>query len=63
MSQFPEVEEFLGSINLQKYGDRFIENGIEDLETILELNDQHIDAIGVPLGYKLKIIKRIKTIR
>ena len=62
-NDFPEVEEFLASINLQKYKDRLIENGIEDQETILELNDQHLDAIGIPLGYKLKIIKRIKTIR
>jgi hypothetical protein len=33
------------------------------LETILELNDSHLDAIGIPLGYKLKILKRIKTVR
>jgi hypothetical protein len=61
--EFPEIDDFLVSINLQKYKDRFIENGIEDLETVLELNDSHLDAIGIPLGYKLKIIKRIKTIR
>lgn len=60
---FPEIEDFLGSINLQKYKESFIENGIEDLETVLELNDSHLDAIGIPLGYKLKIIKRIKTLR
>jgi hypothetical protein len=53
----------LASINLQKYKDRFLENGIEDQETILELNDQHLDAVGIPLGYKLKILKRIKTLR
>ena len=39
------------------------ENGIEDLETILELNDSHLDALGIPLGYKLKILKRIKIVR
>ena len=60
---FPEVDSFLNSINLQKYKERFIENGIEDEETILYLNDSHLDAIGIPLGYKLKIIKRIKMIR
>ena len=37
--QYPEVDEFLSSINLEKYKDRFLENGIEDQETILELND------------------------
>ena len=60
---FPEVTEFLASINLEKYESKLTENGIEDLETILELNDTHLDAIGIPLGYKLKILKRIKTVR
>ena len=62
-SEFPEVDSFLASINLQKYKDRFLENGIEDEETILELNDAHLDAVGIPLGYKLKILKRIKMVR
>lgn len=61
--EYGEVTGFLDSINLSKYKDRFIENGIEDEETILELNDSHLDAIGVPLGHKLKILKRIKMIR
>lgn len=42
---------------------KFVENGIEDLDTILELNDSHLDALGVPLGYKLKVLARIKAIR
>ena len=37
--EYAEVTAFLDSINLAKYKDRFIENGIEDEETILELND------------------------
>ena len=60
---YPEVDQFLASINLDKYKERFLENGIEDEETILELNDAHLDAIGIPLGYKLKILKRIKMVR
>lgn len=62
-SEYPEVDDFLNSINLTKYKDRFLENGIEDEETILELNDAHLDAVGIPLGYKLKILKRIKIVR
>lgn len=61
--EYGEVTDFLTSINLVKYKDRFIENGIEDEETILELGDQHLDAINVPLGHKLKILKRIKVLR
>lgn len=37
-----EVAGFLSSIGLQKYIDKFIDNGVEDMETILELQDQHI---------------------
>lgn len=61
--EYPEVGAFLNSIALEKYKDRFIENGIEDEETILELSDDHLDALTVPLGHKLKILKRIKMLR
>jgi hypothetical protein len=53
----------LSELGLEKYKDRFIENGIEDEETILELNDLHLDGLKIPLGHKLKILKRVKTIR
>ena len=61
--EYPEVLEFLNSVGLEKYKDRFIENGIEDEETILELNDLHLDGLKIPLGHKLKILKLVKTIR
>jgi hypothetical protein len=41
----------------------FIKNGFEDTETILELNEEYLETIGVPLGHKLKIIKRIKQLK
>ena len=37
-----EVQGFLESVNLMKYADKFIENGVEDLETILELQEDHL---------------------
>ena len=55
--------DFLATVKLDKYADKFIDNGIEDLETILELQDQHLQQMGVPLGHKLKILKRIKDLR
>ena len=58
-----EVQSFLGGVKLEKYADKFLENGVEDLETVLELKDQHLEQMGVPLGHKLKIIKRIKDMR
>ena len=40
-----------------------IDHGIEDLETILELQDEHMEQLGIPLGHKLKIMKEIKELR
>lgn len=36
---------------------------MEDLETILEMDEKHLEQMGVPLGHKLKIMKRIKDCR
>lgn len=55
--------DFLSTVKLDKYADKFVDNGIEDLETILELKDQHLEQMAVPLGHKLKILKRIKDLR
>lgn len=57
------MQDFLGNVKLDKYADKFIDNGVEDLETILELQDKHLEQMGVPLGHKLKILKRIKDMR
>lgn len=58
-----EVFSFLAPMKLEKYADKFIENGVEDIETILELEDQHVEQMGIPLGHKLKIVKKIKDMR
>jgi len=60
---YPEVEKFLESINLVKYHELFVTNGFEDLESILELQDDHFQTMGIPLGHKLKMLKRIREIR
>ena len=61
--EFGEVKDFLSSIKLDKYFEKMVDNGIEDMETILELQDEHIGQMGVPLGHKLKMMKRIKELR
>jgi hypothetical protein len=61
--EYQEVKHFLTAIKLDKYLDKFVENGLEDEETILELKDEHIEVMGIPLGHKLKILKRIKEVR
>ena len=61
--QYPEVDTFLNSVSLAKYKETFIDNGVEDLETILEMDEKHLESMRVPLGHKLKMMKKIKQIR
>ena len=58
-----EVDIFLEGAGLPKYREIFLDNGIEDLETILELDEKHLEQMSVPMGHKLKLVKRIKEIR
>ena len=60
---FSEVIEFLESVKLAKYKDTFIQNGFDDMDTILELNEEYLESLGLPLGHKLKIMKRIRELR
>ncbi len=53
----------MAPLSLQKYVPTFVENGVEDLETILELQEEHLEMMKIPLGHKLKIMKQIKTCR
>ena len=38
-----QVRGFLKTINLDKYYDKFVEHGVEDMETVLELRDEHVE--------------------
>lgn len=60
---FREVSDFLTGMGLEKYFDKFVDNGVEDEETVLELQTSHLEQMGIPLGHKLKIMKKIKELR
>ena len=57
------MAKFFTELSMPKYISIFSENGVEDLETILELQDEHLEMMGVPLGHKLKIMKKIKELQ
>ena len=54
--KFPEVVKFLEGIGMIKYYSMFVNNGFEDLDTILELHDEDFAVMGMPLGHKIKIL-------
>lgn len=55
-----EVDVFLKSIGLEKYSDLMRENGIDDLEIVQELTEPHLEQLGIVLGHRIKILKKIK---
>ena len=58
-----EVLEFLTNSGLEKYHSVFIENGIEEMEILLELTEGHLTNMNIPLGHRLKILKKIKDLK
>jgi hypothetical protein len=48
---------------MEKYYSTLIDNGIDDMEIVLELNEQHLTNIGIPLGHRIKFMKKIKAVK
>ena len=52
------IEEWLSSLGLSEYADRFAENRI-DLSILQDLTDQDLKDIGVVLGDRRRILRAI----
>src|ERR1700739_2190701 len=52
------IAEWLASLGLSEYGERFAENGI-DLSVLPHLTEQHLKDLGVSLGHRLKMLAAI----
>lgn len=63
VSQQSQVFDFLSNCGMEKYYKSFIDNGIEDIEILLELTEPHLANMNMPLGHRLKILKKIKDLK
>ncbi len=52
------IAQWLGSLGLSQYADRFVENRI-DLSTLRDLTDQDLRELGVVLGDRRRILRAI----
>lgn len=62
----PEIEEirgFLESCGLEKHIQTFMSNGIEDMEVVMELTEEHLADLNLPLGHRIKLLKRIRDLK
>src|SRR5215471_182275 len=55
------VTEWLASIGLSEYAERFVENDI-DFAVLSELSDKHLKDLGVSLGHRLKMLRAIREL-
>jgi hypothetical protein len=56
------IKEFLTSCRMEKYYDTLMDNGIDDMEIVMELNEAHLTNMSIPLGHRIKFMKRIKEL-
>jgi SAM domain (Sterile alpha motif) len=56
-----DIAEWLASIGLDEYAQRFAENRI-DASVLRDLTDQDLEKIGIPLGHRKKMLRAIAEI-
>src|SRR6516225_8410038 len=54
----PEIAEWLKTLGMSEYAERFTENGI-DVSVLSHLTDQDLKDIGVLLGHRRKLLAAI----
>src|SRR5215472_13314503 len=54
----PEIAEWLKTLGMSEYAERFAENGI-DISVLRHLTDQDLKDIGVLLGHRRKLLAAI----
>ena len=46
-----EIHGFLLKCNLLQYYDRFIENGFDEIEILVEMEKEHLAEMGIVIGH------------
>ncbi|KAK3310078.1 uncharacterized protein B0T15DRAFT_23298 [Chaetomium strumarium] len=57
------IEAIFGELGITQYLDAFIEQGFDTWETILDITESDLDALGVKLGHRRKLQRRIANSR
>ncbi|KIH87629.1 chromatin-associated protein [Sporothrix brasiliensis 5110] len=61
MSQ--RLEDELEELQLTQYYDAFVDQGFDSWETLLDITESDLDALGVKLGHRRKLQRRIANYR
>jgi len=58
-----EVADFLEGLGLSRYVSLFMDHGFDEMETVFEIEEGHMDKMGIAMGHKLKIAKKLRELR
>lgn len=58
-----EVEAFLCSLKLDRYVSLFMEHGFDCMDVVKEMEEQHMQQIGMAAGHILKLRKRLAEMK
>ncbi|CEL94626.1 unnamed protein product [Vitrella brassicaformis CCMP3155] len=57
-----EVETFLLKCGLSRYLTAFLDNGFDCMEVLEEMTEEHMKAIGIALGHRIKLRKYLRQV-
>jgi SAM domain (Sterile alpha motif) len=57
-----DLAEWLEAQGFGQYAELFADNAI-DREALVELSDEHLKELGLPLGHRVKLLKAIRQLR
>ncbi|KAJ3493033.1 hypothetical protein NLG97_g4989 [Lecanicillium saksenae] len=58
-----ELESVFAELGLAQYLDAFVDQGFDSWDTILDIQESDLDALGVKLGHRRKLQRRIANAR
>ena len=57
-----DIAAWLQAQGFGQYAEVFADNAI-DAEALVELTDEHLKELGLPLGHRVKLLKAIRALR
>ncbi|GET62903.1 chromatin-associated protein [Rhizophagus irregularis DAOM 181602=DAOM 197198] len=63
IQSFPQVRDFLKKCNLLEYYDRFISEGFDQLQSLLDVTEADLIAMDVKRGHRRRLQREIATIK
>ena len=53
------IADWLKSLGMSEYSQRFADNSIDDVSILRDLSDQDLKDVGIPLGHRRKMLRAI----